>query len=617
MHILVINCGSSSIKADILEPATGRRAVSARVERVGTEASFFTVDGGDPEPLPAPDHQEALNRLLPRLLEAAPDADLHAVGHRVVHGGESFTRPTRIDDDAIRAIEALEPLAPLHNPPNLAGIRAARRHLPHLPHVAVFDTAFHATLPHRARTYALPPDLVRRHHLRRFGFHGSSHAWNTRQAAHYLDLDPRDLRLVSCHLGNGASVTAVEMGRSVDTSMGMTPLEGLVMGTRSGDLDPGLILALLRTGEFDVDDVDHLLNRESGLAGLSGRGHDLRDIERGAEQGDEASRRAIQVFCHRLLKYIGAYVAVLGGVDAVVFSGGIGEHSALIRQRVCQHLHYLGARLDEDANRDARVDPTHPVCCISSPRSRVHLLVVATDEARAIAGAVHEIVRDRDRVASPRPIPLAISARHVHLTPEAVETLFGAGHTLTEHRPLRQPGHFAAQESVTLHGPRRSLPGVRVLGPCRSRCQVEISRTDEFHLGIDAPIRASGDLEGTPGIVLEGPAGRLELEEGVICAWRHIHMPPEDARHFGVEDRDVVEVAIDSQGRDLVFGDVLVRVSEGVLLEMHIDTDEGNAAEIDTGDEAVMTPAWTDTGVTARLNRRSTRVGVGSGSAGS
>jgi acetate kinase len=604
MHILVVNCGSSSLKSDIIDAKSGAHVVTARVERIGESEPLCTIDGGEPMPCAAGDHREALSDLLPRLMEQLPDgAAIEGVGHRVVHGGERFKHPTVIDDDVVDAIEEMVPLAPLHNPNNLAGIRAARELLSDVPHVAVFDTAFHSTLPGRARRYAIPEELVEKHQLRRFGFHGISHAYVARQAASYLDDDIRNLRIITCHLGNGCSVCAVEYGRSVETSMGMTPLEGLVMGTRSGDLDPGIILQLMRAEGLSVDEVDELLNRHSGLAGLSGVGNDMRDIEQRAADGDENSRHAIQVFAHRLRKYIGAYAAAMGGVDAIVFTAGIGENSSVVRHRVAQRLDFLGARLDEDANREAKATSEAPVVEISTRHSRTRLLVVKTDEQRSIAEETAKLVRHQQDTTGTRTIPVAISARHVHLTQEMVERLFGEGYELTERNPLSQPGQFAANETVTIVGPKRTLENVRILGPTRSRNQVEISRTDEFFLGIDAPVRASGDVKNTPGCTLIGPAGEATLEDGVICAWRHIHMTPEDAEHFGVQDKDVVEVAIQSAGRDLIFGDVLVRVSPKYKLEMHIDTDEGNAADLPRHSEAMLV----STDSTASLTRRATR----------
>ncbi|TVR02118.1 MAG: acetate/propionate family kinase [Deltaproteobacteria bacterium] len=604
MHLLVLNCGSSSIKADVLDPATGERVLRARAERIGTEAGVLRINGAAPTGLVTVDVASAIERLLPALLDALPDGiTLAGTAHRVVHGGERFTHSVRIDDEVEAGIEALNPIAPLHNPANLAGIRGARRLLSGLEHIAVFDTAFHATLPRRARSYALPASLTREHGIRRYGFHGISHAYVAQRAADYLVGDLRDLRLITCHLGNGASVCAVEYGRSIETSMGMTPLEGLVMGTRCGDLDPGILLHLLREG-YTEEQLDHLLNRQSGLAGLSGLGNDLRDIEEQAADGNERAQLAIHIYAHRVRKYIGAYTAILGGVDGIVFTGGIGENSALMRHRITQRLDFLGARLDEEANREADATVRRDgVADFSTRGSRSRLLVVATDEEHAIAMSAARLLLDRDRVRGARPIPVAVSARHVHLTQSHVEALFGEGHTLTERNPLSQPGQFACEETVTLIGPKRSLERVRVLGPARPESQVEISRTDEFFLGIDAPVRASGDINNTPGIVLEGPAGRVTLERGVICAWRHIHMTPEDSDHFGVADGDIVEVAVSSaEQRDLVFGGVLIRVSPSFQLEMHIDTDEGNAAGLCKDARGVLLA----TGGTASLQRRGT-----------
>ena len=599
MHVLVINCGSSSVKCDVLDPADGGRVGYASAGRVGTAECVIHFADGRTVTTPDADHDSVLKTLIPALTN---DYQIDAVGHRVVHGGPDFNGPIAIDDNLVEAIEELSNLAPLHNPPNLAGIRAARNCLPNVPHVAVFDTAFHATMPRRAKAYALPKELTERYDIRRYGFHGPSHQWVAQQAANWMDEDIGRLRIITCHLGNGASVCAVEYGRSVETSMGMTPLEGLVMGTRSGDVDPGLLLDVMRKENLDADALDDLLNRQSGLAGVSGVGNDMRDIEERAARGDEACRLAIQVFAHRLRKYIGAYATLMGGVDAIVFTAGIGENSALVRHRVAQRLGFLGAHLDEDKNREAQVSSDAPVASICADHSRAKILVVKTDEARAIAQATVQIAQGEDRVDEQLTIPIAISARHIHLTDEAVEALFGEGHTLTPLKPLSQPGQYACQERLTIIGPKRSIEGVRVLGPTRPKCQIEISRTDEFFIGIDAPVRNSGDVANSPGITLEGPNGRLTLKEGLICARRHIHMTPADAEAFGVKDRDVVEVAVNSDGRDLIFGDVLIRVKSTYALEMHVDTDEANAAEIRSGVVGVLSA----TGVTARLNRRRT-----------
>lgn len=596
MPILVVNAGSSSLKLDLIDPASGARLRSASVERVGQDGCVATA-GDVTTKLPGAGHGAALEAVLPAL---RGDAVISGVGHRVAHGGPSFGAPTRIDDAVLAAIEALSPLAPLHNPPAAKTIRAARAALPDVPHVAVFDTAFHATLPTRAKAYALPAELVEKHGLRRYGFHGPSHAWVASRAAEAMGDDLKNLRVITCHLGNGASVCAVEHGRSVETSMGMTPLEGLVMGTRAGDLDPGILLALARSEGLDVDALDRLLNTASGLSGLSGVGNDMRDIERRAAEGDERCRLAIQVFAHRVRKYVGAYAAVMGGVDAIVFTAGIGQNSALVRHRIAQRLEFLGARLDEDKNRDARVDHTRPVARISEDGSRVRLFVIATDEAMAIATETAKLVAGRDVTKDATRIPIAISARHIHLTNDAVQALFGEGHTLTPYKPLSQPGQYACEEKVSVVGPKGRIDNVRILGPVRSDNQVEISRTDEFVLGVDAPVRDSGDVAHSPGITLVGPKGSLTLTHGLICARRHIHMHTDDAARFGVSDGDVVEVAVDSEGRDLVFGDVLVRVSPKYALEMHVDTDEANAAELRPGDGGALSL----TGRSASIRRR-------------
>lgn len=565
MNVLVLNAGSSTLKARLLDPSSGAVLFEAKIERLGE---------GDRT------HAGAVASVLDQVRGHA----IAAVAHRVVHGGAAFTGAVVIDDDVERAIEACVPLAPLHNPAALAGIRAARRALPALPHVAVFDTAFHARMPRRAYTYAIDPELAARHSIRRFGFHGTSHAYVAELAAAHLGRPLSELRIVTLHLGNGASACAVELGHSTETSMGMTPLEGLVMGTRSGDIDPGALLALLAAG-WDHARIDRCLNRESGLAGLSGAGNDLRDIERRAADGDDRCRLAITVFSHRARKYVGAYAASMGGLDAVVVTGGIGENSATMRQRILQRFEFLGLVLDDDRNADAKPTREDPVAVLTADHSRIAAFAVKTDEELSIARQAARVVRDRDRTAPLAPIPIAVSARHLHLTKETFARLFGDDATPTHLKDISQPGQYACKETVTLIGPRGRIEGVRLLGPLRAHDQVEISRTDEFKLGIDAPIRDSGKTEGSAPIVVEGPKGKVALSEGLICAKRHVHMSPEDAERYGVKDGDEIEIEVGGGPRDLVFGDVLVRVSPKFKLEMHIDTDEANAAEIDPGAE--------------------------------
>ena len=301
MSVLVINCGSTSIKAAVIDPASGRRSSTLSVQRLGTSEACATLNGSD---LPSPaEHAGALQSFLPKLIGGDANS-IRSVGHRVVHGGKWFTQPTLLSDAIVDQLQETIPLAPLHNPANIDGIHAARGLLSNLPHVAVFDTAFHATIPRRARTYALPNQLSEEYGLRRYGFHGTSHQFVAHRVAEYLKEDVRNLRIITCHLGGGCSVCAVEYGRSIETSMGMTPLEGLVMATRSGDLDPAVLLHLMRSADMNADQLDALLNKQSGLAGLSGVGSDFRDIEQQAEEGSDDCRLAIRVFCHRIRKYV-------------------------------------------------------------------------------------------------------------------------------------------------------------------------------------------------------------------------------------------------------------------------------------------------------------------------
>jgi len=374
-RVLVVNAGSSSLKMKLLPGGE-----SLQVERLGgpttARASFALVE--------APRltrHDEAFDFALEVFRRELGELDLAVVGHRVVHGGTEFTAPTLITAEVEARIEALSPLAPLHNPGNLAALRAARRALPEVPHVAVFDTAFHATLPERAYLYGLPLEYAERG-MRRYGFHGTSHEYVSGRAAELLGRPLEELRLVTLHLGNGASATAVDRGRSVDTSMGFTPLEGLLMGTRSGDIDPGLLIHLLRGG-MAVDELDRLLNRGAGLRGMSGISNDMRDVRAAAASGEAKARAALEVFAYRVRKIIGAYAAAMGGLDAVVFTGGIGENDAAARADCLQGLGFLGLTLDPE--RNARGETR-----IGADGAAVEVLVVRTDEEGLIARQARE-----------------------------------------------------------------------------------------------------------------------------------------------------------------------------------------------------------------------------------
>jgi acetate kinase len=584
VRVLAFNCGSSSIKCAVIEGDSGGRPFELRVENIGRDQPWLIV-GDDRRPLAQKlDFAAAIDAVSAELRSRwVGIGKIDAVAHRVVHGGERFTSPTLIDASVLTQLGELERLAPLHNPPAIQAIRAALGLFANIPHVAVFDTAFHATLPTRAREYALPDEIRTRFGIRRFGFHGISHAHVAARVAAHLGKAPQELRVISCHLGSGASITAIEYGRSVETSMGMTPLEGLVMGTRAGDLDPGILLEISR--ELTRDALEELLNKRSGLTGLTGT-DDMRDIERRAGEGDERCRLAISLYTHRIRKYLGAYATIMGGVDAIAFTGGVGEHSATVRHRCLQRLGFLGAILDEERNRNAEVGEARPVLDVAAGESRARLLVLRADEELAMAIDTVKFLAAAPRTQTRLRIPVAVSARHAHLSQATIEKLFGPGYRLQPRTALSQIGQFSAEETVRVIGPRGELPHVRLMGPPRAHDQIEISRSDEFTLGIDAPVRISGDLANTPGATLEGPMGRITLSQGVICARRHIHMSPRDAELLGIADCDTVSVRIDSQGRDLTFDDVSVRVSPQFTLELHLDTDEANAAEVQAGDYA-------------------------------
>jgi acetate kinase len=385
-HVLVINAGSSSLKYSLVDAEEGTAAGSGLVERIGEPTGLVHHQGPDgniDDEREVRSHEDALRIALDAFATHGPsldDMNIHAIGHRVVHGGDRFSAPSLIDDDLVQAVEELVPLAPLHNPANLEGIDVARRMFPDVPHVAVFDTAFHQTLPEHAYTYAVPLDWAREHHIRRYGFHGTSVAFVAAEAARMLGKPADECRLIVLHLGNGASATAVDRGRSVETSMGFTPLEGLVMGTRSGDIDPALPAHLQRHLGWSVDDIDRMLNRESGLKGLVGH-NDYREIARLRDEGDEAALLAFAIYCHRLRKYVGAYYAVLGEVDAIVFTGGIGEHGAVVRAETLTDLERLGIEIDTERNHDAGTVPRN----VATDRASVAVLVIPTNEEWEIA----------------------------------------------------------------------------------------------------------------------------------------------------------------------------------------------------------------------------------------
>ncbi|MGW0413776.1 acetate kinase [Streptomyces collinus] len=394
-RVLVLNSGSSSVKYQLLDMRDGSRLATGLVERIGEQTSRLRHTGADgggsrEQDGPIADHEAALKAVAEELARDGVGLDspeLAAIGHRVVHGGLFFTEPTVIDEAVLTEIERLIPVAPLHNPANLTGIRTARALRPDLPQVAVFDTAFHTTMPEAAARYAIDPRIADRHRIRRYGFHGTSHAYVSRETARLLGKDPSEVNVIVLHLGNGASASAVEKGRCVDTSMGLTPLEGLVMGTRSGDLDPAVIFHLARVGKMSMDEIDTLLNKRSGLFGLCGD-NDMREIRRRIDEGDEEAALAFDIYIHRLRKYIGAYYAVLGRVDALAFTAGVGENAAAVREAALSGLDGLGLAVDGERNA-VRGDAPR---LISPQGARVAVAVVPTDEELEIATQTYALV---------------------------------------------------------------------------------------------------------------------------------------------------------------------------------------------------------------------------------
>lgn len=382
--VLLLNCGSSSIKYKVVDADTEAVIVNGIIQRIGEESGTLDhklegetvhVDRGFPS------HARALNYLVRVFNAHGPDLEtIKAVGHRTVHGGERFRETVVIDEEVLEELRELSPLAPLHNPPGIAGIEAALDALPQVPHVAVFDTAFFSTLPREAYTYAINKELAIEHGIRKYGFHGTSHSFVSKRAAEFLGRDYGELKQIVCHLGNGASVSAIDRGVAVDTSMGLTPLAGLVMGTRSGDVDPGLHAFLARTLDMSIDEVDALLNKKSGMLGLAGV-TDFRDINELIEEGDADAQLAMDVYCHRLLSYIGSYTAVLGGVDVLTFTAGVGENDPLVRANIVGRLENLGFWLDPELNAVRSREPR----AISRAGSPVTVLVVPTNEELAMA----------------------------------------------------------------------------------------------------------------------------------------------------------------------------------------------------------------------------------------
>lgn len=403
MKVLVINAGSSSVKYYLYDMPQAEVLARGSVERIGEENSelvHFFADKTYTEQTQVKNVEDAMELMLETLVRDDVGvikclSEIGGVGHRVVHGGEEFTGSVVVDEAVITSIEKFADLAPLHNPPNLAGIRAVQRRVPDVPQVACFDTAFHSTIPEVAYMYALPYELYEKYHIRRYGFHGVSHRYVARRAAAIMGKHKYDINVITCHLGNGCSIAAVKKGRSVDTSMGFTPLEGVPMGTRSGDIDPAILFYLGEKG-YDVNELNTMCNKKSGLLGISGASNDVRNLIELAEEGHQRAKLAIDMFCYRIKKYIGAYAAVLGAVDAVVFTGGIGENAVNLRSQICSDMTQIGIELDQAVNKEAKATETQ----ISAGDSRIAVFVVPTNEQAAIASDTYELTGQSEPIAA-------------------------------------------------------------------------------------------------------------------------------------------------------------------------------------------------------------------------
>ena len=396
MNVLVINCGSSSLKYQLINSDTEAVLAKGLCERIGIDGRLtYQKAGLDKEitEAPMPTHKEAIQLVLDALVNEktgaiASLAEVNAVGHRIVHGGEKFASSAVITPEMLAAVEECNDLAPLHNPANLIGIRACQDLMPGVPMVGVFDTAFHQTMPEEAYLYGLPYEYYEKYKVRRYGFHGTSHSFVSKRAAEVAGKPYEDLKIIVCHLGNGASLSAVKNGKSVDTSMGLTPLEGLIMGTRSGDMDPAIMEFIAKKENLDIAGVMNVLNKKSGVLGLSGVSSDFRDIEEAAEAGNDRAAKALAAYNYRVVKYIGAYTAAMDGVDVIAFTAGLGENGKSMRKAVCEHLSYLGIKIDDEANSVRGKD-----IVISTPDSKVKVMVIPTNEELAIARETLALVK--------------------------------------------------------------------------------------------------------------------------------------------------------------------------------------------------------------------------------
>ncbi|MCI4625386.1 MAG: acetate/propionate family kinase [Candidatus Magnetoovum sp. WYHC-5] len=590
VKVLVVNAGSSSLKYSLFDIPKKGALVEGLIEKIGSDEAIHkikTLSGSYEEAVKVKNIKEAFYSLESILTNPKTGCihlfdEIKITAHRVVHGGNNFSSSVVINPAVIEAIKECIPLAPLHNPHNLAGIEMMVKRLPNAVHVAAFDTAYHQSMPEKAFLYGLPVNLYKTKQIRRYGFHGTNHNFVCLQAASFLKKSFGELKLISCHLGNGTSICATEKGRCVDTSMGMTPLAGLIMGTRCGDIDPGIIPYLMETNGYTAAEVDRILNKESGLKGLSGFSNDMREIIESAENGNMDAEMAITIFCYRVKKYIGAYIAALGYIDALIFTGGIGEHSQEIRGRICQGLDTFGITIDDGLNKTTRARRGEPQN-IAAVNEKTAILVIAADEERMIAReALHAIKRkgtpSLQAVYKKTAIPVTIMPLLVTFTEEDFKILFGAHRHLTLRQPILHTEYFLCEETVNIVGPAGTVKHVHIAGPFTAVSQFVLTKDHEFTLGIEAPTREFLDVSDapgiTPGITVEGLTGSRHFERGLMLMKRHIVMSPEYALMLSLKDRDVVRVRFSATNQDL--NGVLIKVVVGAQIRMLINDYDGS-----------------------------------------
>jgi acetate kinase len=592
--ILAISHSGDELYYSLSETGTGKELVNGVFHELTSEKGHLVFSAAGQEvrlPVPRREIPELFLHLATSLFaseygaQAGPDS-ITAIGHHLVSGGGVLPDSAVITKELLERLESCNANVKAFNAPGIAAVRQAMTVFPKARHIAVFDTSFHTSLPPYAFLYAIPFELYKEKEIRRLGFHGIAHQYSALKAAQYLNRPYNELEIAVCYLDTQASVCAVDHGRSVDVSAGFTPNEGLVSGRATGSVDPALVFYLSENAGFSAEEASVILREKSGLAGLSGISPDIRDIEAHSQLGHHRALLAYKLYCYTIRKKIGEALAAMGGLDVLVFTGSIGYASAGVRSLACQGLSAMGIVLDEKRNRTFL--ETNHVGLVSQSNSTVKVLVVKPDKTLMIARETLKalkvenaanLLKKQEAIA----VPIEVSAHHVHLTREHTEALFGKGAVLEAEHELSQPGQFASKQKVTLSGPKGIIERVRVLGPERSRTQVEIAMTEQFKLGIEPPVRESGDIEGSPGITIEGTAGTVTIDRGVICALRHIHMSQDEALRFGLHDKDVVRVRV-SGDRELIFGDVLIRVNPNFRLAMHIDTDEANASHIKNGE---------------------------------